>query len=305
MRLSAGNPAQRPRLGRRRRAAPWRGRAALALAAALAAAVVQTGCALFRPPRPVPRPPEVSPHELLRAHNAWAGSIEHVWARADLSLNFPTDRHGLKRARYNLPDHFFLQKPDGLFVHGQVLGQDVFQFGVGAERFWLWVRPEINTVWVGRRGGRGERAVLVSPPALLESLGVFPIEPSPDRAMDLSEYGGHAVLTEYSARGDLARRTWFSRATYRPERMDLYEDSGRRILTTEMLRYDRIGPTDLCTVYRVRFYGESEVDLVIHLKDVRLDKPINPKVFQYRRPPGATEEDLDRPPSGRAAGPPA
>lgn len=279
------------------------GAAGAGAAIALAAALLAAGCGPIRGPRPTPRPPETSPQELLAAHNAWADSIEHIWARADLSLNFPMDAEGLKRGRYDLGGHFFLQKPDGLFIHGQVVGQEVFQFAVGPERFWLWVRPEVNTVWVGLRGGPGERAAAVSPPALLESLGLFRIDPSPDRAMDLAQYGAHAVLSEYGPRGNPERRMWFDRKTFRPARTDLYDPAGRRILTCEMLRYGSVGGTDLCTVYRVRFYGASEVDLVIRLKDVRLDKPINPKVFEYRLPPGATEEDLDRPRPARSPAP--
>lgn len=269
--------------------------AAMALAAALLAACGLGGCGPVRGPRPVARPPETSPQELLAAHNPWADSVQHVWARADLALNVPTDAEGLKRGRYDLDGHFFLQKPGGLFLHGQVVGQEVFQFAVGPERYWLWVRPEVNTVWVGRRGGPGERAAAVSPPALLDSLGVFRIEPSPDRAMDLADYGTHAVLSEYGPRGDLARRTWFDRKTLRPARTDLYGAGGRRILTCEMLRYEPSGGTDLCTAYRVRFCGPGEVDLAIRLRDARLDKPINPRVFAYRLPAGASEEDLDRP----------
>jgi len=263
--------------------------------AAVGAALVLAGCGPIRKP-PHARPPQVNPEQLLAAHNAWAESIQHVWARADLALNLPADDAGAKRDRYDVGGHFFLAKPDGLFIDGDILGQTVFQFGVGGRTFWLWVKPSVNTVWVGRRGGAAEGRLIISPPALLEALGVFRIDPAAGREMTLEEFGRHAVLSEYaSVRGPLVRRLWFNRDTFRPERVDLYEAGGKRLLMGEMLRYERIGGTDVCTDYRIRFFTAGEVDMVVHLKDVSLTKEPNPRIFEYRRPPDAKEVDLDLP----------
>jgi outer membrane lipoprotein-sorting protein len=54
-----------------------------------------------------------------------------------------------------------------------------------------------------------------------------------------------------------------------------------------------VGETDVCAAYRVRFYGGEEVDLVLVLSNVRLDKKIPDAVFEYKVPPGAKVEDLD------------
>ncbi len=281
----------------------WSDRRAMAavLAALAGGMLALCGCArpMGRPPEP--RPPVVEPPELLSRHNAWAESIQTVWSRADLKMNLPAGEAGEKRERHAVSGHLFLAKPGRLFVHGQVLGQEVFQFGVGGERFWLWVRPQVNTVWVGRRGGQAEADLIISPPALLEALGLSRIEPRPGTEMHVDAYGDHFVLSEYGGGWwPPVRRTWLDRRTFRPRRIDLFDPDGRRVLMSELLEYSEVEGTDVCTLYRVRFLprgagGGGEVDLVIHLKDVSLEKAPNPRVFEYRRPPGATEEDLDRP----------
>jgi len=243
-------------------------------------------------PEPLPAP---TAEEVLAVHNAWADSIEHIWARADLRLNVPKRDGSAERKKFDLDGHLFLQKPDNLFLHGEVLGQDQFTLGASEERFWLWVRPQVNTVWTGRRGGPGERRLVLSPSALAEALGVFRVAPSEDLEQRCALHGEHMVLSEYRRDGGAAvRRIWFDRRTSRPARIDLFDESGRRLLMAELLRYERVGEIEVCTAYRARFYGNGEeMDLVLRLKEVNLDKKPNPRVFEYRVPPGAAEKDLD------------
>jgi len=53
--------------------------------------------------------------------------------------------------------------------------------------------------------------------------------------------------------------------------------------------------------YRVRFYGSQEVDLMLRLSSASLLRPVNPKVFEYRLPPDAKEENLDATPAKAAS----
>jgi hypothetical protein len=250
----------------------------------------------------------LSAPQLVAAHNAWADSIAHVWSRARLTLNFPKGDDAQKRETYDLDGHVFWVKPEALYVHGQVMGQEVFAVGAGAERFWLWIRPQVNTVWTGRRGGAGERRLVLSPSDLAAALGMERIDLGPDDRADLRAYPDQYVLSRESRGADgrrTMRRFWFDRTTLRPIRIDLSDlpavasakagAAGRRILMAELLKYQRIGRTEVCVAYRVRFYGEGgeEVDLVLRLDGVRLDKKPSPKIFEYRLPPGAKEENLD------------
>ena len=304
---SQWHPANRQ--GQSTRSARW-GALALGLAAALAAG----GCA-GPMVRSEPAASVLSAPQLVAAHNAWADSIAHVWSRARLTLNFPKGDDAQKRETYDLDGHVFWVKPaspaggpEALYVHGQVMGQEVFAVGAGAERFWLWIRPQVNMVWTGRRGGAGERRLVLSPSDLAAALGMERIDLGPDDRADLRAYPDQYVLSRESRGADgrrTMRRFWFDRTTLRPIRIDLSDlpavasakagAAGRRILMAELLKYQRIGRTEVCVAYRVRFYGEGgeEVDLVLRLDGVRLDKKPSPKIFEYRLPPGAKEENLD------------
>jgi hypothetical protein len=264
---------------------------ALAVAAALAA-----GCGPVRL-LPALSSPVLAPAEVIDAHNAWADSIQHLWSRTHLKLSLPHDEEGAKPLQFDLDGHVFFEKPDCLFVHGDVLGQELIRVGMNSSRFWLWVRPRVNTVWVGKRGGAGEGALGLMPTDLLPALGIFRITLSPGQPAGFEAWPHAYVLTE-SRRVDgrvvPARRIWFDRRTLRPVRVDVFGESGRQRLMAELLAYEKMGNIDVCTVYRARFYGdEDELDLVLTLTDGRLDKPIRPEVFEYRLPPGAKEENLD------------
>jgi len=246
------------------------------------------------------------PAEVLARHNAWAARIPHLWARANLMLNFPKDEKGAEREQHDLAGHLFLAKPDCLFVHGEVLGKDVFTVGMNPERFWLWIRPEVNTVWTGRRGGEGERRFILSPADLMTAIGLFRIDLDPSTPAEFVAQRRHYVLTErypLTAAPAPRRRVWFDRETLRPVRVDLFDEAGSCVLMAELLRYEPVGPggAPLATAYRARFYGNGqEMVLVLRLTEVKPEKEPNPLVFKYRLPPGAKVHDLDAEPSDAA-----
>ncbi|MBM4018339.1 MAG: hypothetical protein FJ288_08455 [Planctomycetes bacterium] len=280
------------------RAAGQETRRAVAAAAAIAlAAILLAGCGPTRgPAAPAAEPLRLAPAEVIARHNAWADSVQHIWSRAAVRLVIPRDDGGNGRDRYDMDGHLFLAKPDRLFLHGQVLGQEVFKLGMNQERFWLWIRPKVNAVWTGRRGEAGERQFILAPADLAAALGVFRIDLEPQTPAALEAQPGAYVLTlqRRAAGGVLpARRTWLDRRTLRPRRIDLFDEAGAPAVMAELLAYERIGEIDVCTTYRIRFYGEEEVGLVLFLSAVRLDKKLPEAVFEYRVPPEARVEDLD------------
>jgi hypothetical protein len=262
-------------------------------------AALAAGCGPTRGPAPPVGPPALPvlpPGEVIEAHNQWADSVAEVWSRAAVTLSLPSGGTADQRLHQDLDGHLFMVKPERLYVHGMMLGQEIFKLGMNAERFWLWVRPRVNTVWTGRRGGEGERRFIISPGDVMTALGLFRIDLEPGEPAVFEAQPRHYVLTQQQRlAGQLLprRRIWFDRATLRPARVDLYDQAGQRLLLAELLAYEYLDGTPVCTAYRARFYGDEEVDLVLRLTDVRLDKKVNPKVFEYVVPPGAKEEDLD------------
>jgi hypothetical protein len=255
-----------------------------------------SGCGPVRTPAAPEAGALLAPADVLRLHNEWADSVRHLWSRAEFLLNFPRGQGSENRKQFDIEGHLFVEKPDKLFIHGQVVGQEMFQMGMNPEQYWLWIRPDVNTVWIGRRGGSGEKRLVMPPEALMTALGVFHIEPAPDASAVFIVQERCYILCESRDVGGTktpSRRIWFDRRTLRPLRIDLFDDTGRRVLFAELLKYERIGTTDVCTVYRARNYRDEEVDVVIQLSGASLEKKPNPAVYVYRLPPGATERDMD------------
>jgi hypothetical protein len=270
-----------------------------AIAILLVGLLLAAGCGPTRGPAPAAVLP---PQEVLAAHNAWADSVQHIWSRAAILLNLPASNTQADRMQQDLDGHLFLIKPDQLFLHGQVLGQEVFAVGMNAEKYWLWVRPRVNTVWVGARGGPGERRFVILPEDLMSALGLFGIDLKAGDAADFVARQEHYLLTESRQVGAVrvpSRRVWFDRTTLRPARVDLYDEAGRCLLMAELMKYEAVGQTSVCMVYRARFYSDKEVDLVLQLGAVSLEKMPKAALFDYRVPPGAAVEDIDKEEKGK------
>ena len=270
-----------------------------AIAILLVGLLLAAGCGPTRGPAPAAVLP---PQEVLAAHNAWADSVQHIWSRAAILLNLPASSTQADRMQQDLDGHLFLIKPDQLFLQGQVLGQEVFAVGMNAEKYWLWVRPRVNTVWVGARGGPGERRFVILPEDLMSALGLFGIDLKAGDAADFVVRQEHYLLTESRQVGAVrvpSRRVWFDRTTLRPARVDLYDEAGRCLLMAELMKYEAVGQTSVCMVYRARFYSDKEVDLVLQLGAVSLEKMPKAALFEYRVPPGAAVEDIDKEKEGK------
>jgi hypothetical protein len=272
----------------------------LVLAAALAA-----GCGKAQRG---PLPPALPMEEVLKAHDAWAESVQHLWSRSSMTLNLPqTDKPG-QRSQYSLDGHLLLAKPGNLFLNGDVLGHELFRLGMNPERFWLWVEPRVRTQWTGRRGGPGERRFILAAADLMTALGLDSLHLDPKDLTTFSTEPEQYVLTEetlFAGRRVPWRRTWFDRWNLRPVRVDLYNESGKRILMSELLEYEKDGETDVCAAYRVRFYGDDTVTMVLRLSDVSVTRSVPMVNFKYRVPDGARVVDLDAAPSPDPAGGPA
>jgi hypothetical protein len=248
--------------------------------------------------------------QVLAAHNAWADSIKKVWSKSVTTVDVPDPEKAGRRAKYDLDGFLNLVLPDRLFLRGQIgaiAPVVVLEVGMNPERYWIWVKPKVNTIWTGRRGGLGERWYDVSLDDLMTALGMFPVRVDSPDSFDFATEPQQYVLTESREQGGRVlpwRRTWFDRRTLRPVRIDLYQ-FGKTILMSELLAYDRVGGTDVCCTYRIRFYGQAEAYLALRLSDLSLTRDINMKIFQYRVPPGAEVKDLDARPANAGSDAPA
>ena len=152
------------------RRAGWLGIAVLTLA-------LGSGCPPPQKPPPVPTPqPSRSLEEIVSTieHNAalldqalWSGSI-HVVAR----FRDEDDREHV----YNLDGNLLYRQPRDLRVDLRPgLGNQVMQIGSNENDYWVWVEPELETMWWGRHRHVGKgcaRKIVVRPDRIVSALGV-------------------------------------------------------------------------------------------------------------------------------------
>jgi hypothetical protein len=138
---------------------------------------------------------------------------------------------------------------------------------------------------------RADLPAFTGAPALLQALCGFRIEPKSDQDMELDDVGVHAVLTEHGPGGNVSRRTWFSRYTLRPARVEVYDRGGRRVLSAEMLGYERIGAVDVCSAFRGHTSGDGEVSVEIDLVSLGPDARPEYRIVEHRVARGSADAD--------------
>jgi hypothetical protein len=138
---------------------------------------------------------------------------------------------------------------------------------------------------------RADLSTFTGSSALLAALRGFRIEPKPDQDMELDDVGVHTVITEHGPGGNVSRRTWFSRYTLRPARVEVYDRGGRRVLSAEMLGYERIGAVDVCSAFRGHASGDGEVSVEIDLICLGHDARPEYRIVEHRVGRGSTEAD--------------
>jgi hypothetical protein len=266
-----------------------------ALAVALLA-VVAAGCGPTRTGTVEPGSGAWRPDEVIDAHNKWAASVQHLWSRASITVSLSKGEKPGDRQTYDVDGNLLVAKPDDLLLRGQVLGTEVFQVGLNADRYWVSLRLDSGGVWTGRRGGGGERYFTLAPTDLMMALGMYSLDLAREDLAYSRFTPKNCAVTELKIVGGRPvpwRRTWFDRQSQRLVRVDLFNDEGRCVLMSELLAFETVDSAPVCSTYRISFYGDSEVDVALRLSAMSLTKNVSPKVFEFRPPPGAKVEDLD------------
>jgi hypothetical protein len=124
-----------------------------------------------------------------------------LWSNsAGITAKFADDKG--KRHSYNLDGNLLFQSPRNLRLDLRPgLGNQVMQIGSNAEDFWIWIEPDVKTMWWGRYSNVGRpcaRTITVRPDQLVAALGLGGL-PKPsegligparkvDKSMDLLYY---------------------------------------------------------------------------------------------------------------------
>jgi len=150
-----------------------------------------------------------------------------------------------KKHSFNLEGGALFFGPRYLYFDLRQLGQTVMRFGSNEAEYWLWIQPEVDTLWWGTYAGLEEAApveIPLRPDLLIEALG-FEELPAADE-------GGQDVL--YRVMGEHNQLFWVGHDAIGPARLtkEYWLDRRQPHMIRKILSRDRSG--------RLRFYAELD-----------------------------------------------
>jgi len=231
---------------------------AMLAAVCLLATAVVSGCK--------PKCPEVrlSLDRLVAEHNANAGRIERLWARAKIRVELPGGLAWGSTSPLAAPNGRLLLEKSGdplgpqdfVLIGGESLAMELFRIGSstaeGIYYFWYSLGGRGGKAWWGRHelaGAPGVKDIPIEANQLLSVLSVCALPSDftrlPTVALSMSCDPCAYVLT-YIDRQPLTGRilfrreiflTWDDRRPPRPFRINLFDNTGRRIMTARVKNY--------------------------------------------------------------------
>lgn len=238
--------------------------------AVLFLALTLAGC------RPEPTPPkDVGPLEtfptLAEKVNARQAKLDSLWAggRFELWIN-----DGKRRDYLNGDVTILYLAPRRLLLVGsKVAVGRVFDLGLAGDVYWMTVYADIDTLWHGRVDGRGGATLPIRPDAMLDVIGLEPLDAGRPRAFVYDSDADEYVLKLFAETGPtrIAREIRYDRETFEARRVTVFDLDGRPGVVAELSEYERVdgaGDARVPMRYRIAFpKSESRMSLV--LDDVR------------------------------------
>ncbi len=231
----------------------------LGVLAAVGGLAVLAGCQ-SSPPKSAAIPPAISMFEQLVRLNARAAALDTVRVVGSLKLRY-LDRDGNAQ---NYQAHAVLlidqnishpaRQTSGALPRAELLlvatylGQDVFEFGMNAQRYWA-IDHHNKIAWVGSRSQpntRLRRAMPLGPRNILDLLAITPLLPNSQAplAMTVSNQPPQNRLFVIRAGADgaaqIQRQIVISRVTGLVQGVLMFNRGGKRIATAVLSDYHRI-----------------------------------------------------------------
>ena len=170
----------------------------------------------------------------------------------------------------------------------------VFEVGSTADRYWLLLKPDVDTMWWGHHRNAGKPCVTedlpIPPNLLVEVLGVGTIDtnfntlPAPVMRVD---HERHKYVFVWNARlpdrWAATREVWYDIQTKLPERVMLYDVNGRVVVLADLKNHKPVEVKDAPreswpTVANDFFlyFPDNGTRMELNLREVMLDKRGSP-----------------------------
>lgn len=244
--------------------------------------------------------------EVISEINANNAPLTTLWATHDFEAWIVDEQ---KKEHYVNGDGVLLyRKPMELRLIGKKPALDVFEIGSTEERYWMIVRPEMETMWWGyyrNLGKPGVESIPIRPDLLLEVLGVNDINldlkrpPVPVMRFNPDE---DAYMFVWQAplpdRWVATKEVWYDRTTKLPKLVLLFDANGRVVLRAYLSVYKPVAVPDraqenwpkVATDYRL-YFPDSSSKMVFQLTQVELTHRGIPRPGSIRFP---EEPDVKR-----------
>lgn len=191
--------------------------------------------------------------EIAASYNARVATQERIWARSVARVWYP-DREGGEQTD-QVEGQFMMIRPDRLLLTFKKLGETYAVLGSNAEKYWWIELGEERVAWVGEHARVSaertrELGLPVHPLDLLEMIGVLPLpEPAPVgaggpapgvRRLPDGRLEVRVPSRAHAGRAVRAIRYTLDPDTLEPRRIELLDDAGEPVLTSELTRYEAV-----------------------------------------------------------------
>jgi len=280
------------------------------------------GCVPKTGPTDRPKPyfgPTESMVDVVGRINQNHAKIRSLWARHTFEATVVDDKG--KSHFVNGDGNLLFRKPRELRLIGNKdIAGTIFEAGSTADRFWLKVLPELETMWWGYHANVGKPCTLdvpIRPDALVEVLAVsdlptdFTTDPQPVMRFNNDADAYMFLWTKFAVdRRVPVREVWYDRATKLPK-LVVYFDLEGRIVVRAYLAQHRPVPIDgvsesarprVATDFKI-FFPQSGTKLNLQLRDILSsrngvpnDKSIRFPITDDVREVVQIDRDCDAPP---------
>lgn len=212
-----------------------------------------------------------------------------------------TDERG-KRTSFDLSGGLLFLKPRYLYFDLRQLGQTVMRFGSNDVEYWLWIKPEIDTLWWGTHaalGGSASRRIPLPPDMLIESLGLDGLPGSEDAADVVYRVDGEVnqlLWTQRDPNGAivLTKETWLDRRAPHLIRRVLSRDTdGRVVFDAALDDYRLIKGVDALAAHRIVLrWRDPDGRMDLRIGEWIVRDNVRPTSGAFQRPPDKTSTVL-------------
>ncbi|MDX2197447.1 MAG: hypothetical protein SF069_00575 [Phycisphaerae bacterium] len=209
---------------------------------------------------------------------------EKIEADTVVTVRF-VDRDGQKRQFVGHEGKLRFMAPQCLRFDIRGLDPVIAQFGSNDDRYWVWVKPELNTLWWGEWSNAGfadDLDMPVPPQRLLDALMIRPLPTEIDGRVPLNDRDGAGRKLVYRREdGSIAREVRLDRsASGMPfEIIDRAADGRTILMIAKLKKYARIGSRGpfVPRVYEVS-WPQNQGEMVLRIKSIQF-KPTLPDWF--------------------------